>query len=165
MKGAQTLWRIGADTPTYTADDLSGKGAENTGGRWNREGRPVVYASLSIALACLETVVHLNQAGLPMNRYLVEITVPPETWKARASLPLSKIAVGWDALPHGKVSLDAGDAWLTAADTPLLLVPSVIVPEEFNVLINPRHPLVKTISARKIRKWVYDQRIRDTVGS
>ena len=54
------LWRIGVDTAFYTADDLSGKGAEKTGGRWNRPGLPVAYAASSIALAALETVVHLH---------------------------------------------------------------------------------------------------------
>jgi RES domain-containing protein len=48
------LWRIAADTPAYEAHDLSGKGAELSGGRWNRKGTPVVYASVSRALACLE---------------------------------------------------------------------------------------------------------------
>ena len=70
------MWRIAADTPTYEADDLSGKGAELSGGRWNRKGTPLIYASVSRALACLETVVHLTQTPLPLNRYLVEIRVP-----------------------------------------------------------------------------------------
>jgi len=46
----QTVWRIAADTPDYGADDLSGKGAERTGGRWNRKGTAVIYASVSASL-------------------------------------------------------------------------------------------------------------------
>ena len=80
---AVVLWRIAVDAPEYLADDLTGKGAEIVGGRWNRKGRPVLYTSTSIALACLETVVHLKQRGLPMNRYLVKLTVPLDAWAAR----------------------------------------------------------------------------------
>src|SRR5713101_8129256 len=65
-----TVWRIAADTPDYEAHDLSGKGAEKTGGRWNRKGTAMVYASASRALACLETIVHLGSGDpLPLNRY------------------------------------------------------------------------------------------------
>jgi hypothetical protein len=73
---------------------------------------------------------------------------------AAADLP-----VGWDALPEGKVSLDVGDTWLAGGAAPLLVVPSVIVPEEHNVLINPAHALSKGIVAAKVRKWLYDPRL------
>lgn len=62
---------------------MGGKGAEKSGGRWNRVGRPAVYAASTIALACLETVVHLNAGGLPLNRFLVRIDVPDTIWTAR----------------------------------------------------------------------------------
>jgi RES domain-containing protein len=75
---SQTVWRIATDTPTYEADDLSGAGAKVTGDRWNAAGAAVVYASQTRALACLETVVHLNAGGLPLNRYLVEVTIPDD---------------------------------------------------------------------------------------
>jgi RES domain-containing protein len=75
---AHVVWRIAADTPDYAGDDLSGKGAEITGGRWNRKGTPLIYAADSIALACLETVVQLSGADpLPLNRYLIKIDIPP----------------------------------------------------------------------------------------
>lgn len=159
---SQILWRIGTDAPTYEADDLSGKGAEITGGRWNAEGVPVLYTSPTQSLACLETIVHLGAGGLPLNRYLVKITVPAAVWGLAASVSVSGLKVGWDAEPAGKVSIDYGSAWLKAATEPLLLVPSVIVPDEQNVLINPRHPAAAQITARKIRKWLYDPRLRAT---
>ena len=93
-----SLWRMGADTPTYEADDLSGKGAETTGGRWNRVGTPVLYTASSASLACLETVVHLNGGGLPLNRFLVEIDVPDDVWAAREVLPARHLPVGWAAV-------------------------------------------------------------------
>jgi RES domain-containing protein len=155
-----TLWRIAIDTPDYTADDLSGKGAEKTGGRWNRRGRPVVYCASSISLACLETVVHLNLSGLPLNRFLVRIDVPDEVWAKRMGQTAHQLPVGWSAIPEGKVSLDIGDAWLEGGGSALLVVPSVVVPEEANVLVNPLHHDAAAIRATKLRPWVYDARLR-----
>lgn len=154
-----SLWRIATDTKNYKANDLSGAGAEKTGGRWNRAGRPVVYASSTIALACLETVVHLNAAGLPLNRFLVRIDVPDGVWAARQIRLAEDIPVGWNTVPEGKVSLDIGDAWLSVLNSAVLVVPSAIVPEEFNVLLNPKHPDAKKISAMKVRAWFYDGRL------
>jgi RES domain-containing protein len=153
------LWRIATDTRHYEANDLSGKGAERTGGRWNRPGRPVVYTASTVALACLETVVHLNAADLPLNLFLVRIEVPDDIWLAQRKLTPAGLPAGWSAIPEGKVSLDAGDAWLKDVATALLAVPSVIVPEEFNVLINPLHPDVAKAHAVKVRPWFYDRRL------
>jgi RES domain-containing protein len=150
------VWRIATDTPDYGADDLTGAGAKVTGGRWNRAGTALVYGSENIALACLETFIHLKAGGLPLNRYLVQIEIPDAVWKTATRLAP---AVGWDAIPTGRVSLDAGDAWAAACNAALLLVPSVIVPEERNILINPLHPDAKGIKAKRVRKWNYDGRM------
>jgi RES domain-containing protein len=156
---SQVLWRIGVDSSTYQADDLSGKGASITGGRWNEKGTPVVYTSLTRALACLETVVHFNAGGLPMNRYLVQIDVPDTVWSASVQQSAASLAVGWEAEPPGMVSIDLGTAWLRASTSALMIVPSVIIPEELNVLINPLHPDSPRISAKKVRGWRYDPRL------
>jgi RES domain-containing protein len=153
-----TLWRIGTDTPDYEAQDLSGKGAEKSGGRWNRVGTPLVYSSETRALACLETLVHLAKHPLPLNRYLVKITVPGAAWKAAAVLDGTTL-VGWDAEPAGKASLDWGTDWARGSSSLLARVPSVVVAEEFNVLINPAHPDISTVKAQKVRKWLYDVRL------
>lgn len=154
------VWRIGTDTPDYTADDMQGMGAKITGGRWNRPGTAIMYTASSRALACLETVVHLNAGGLPLNRYLVEITIPDAVWAARQTLTAHTAPVGWDALPAGRVSLDAGDQWVKQGTSCLLEVPSAIVPEECNILINPAHRDATRLLASKIRKWHYDARIK-----
>ncbi|MBN8871500.1 MAG: RES family NAD+ phosphorylase [Rhodospirillales bacterium] len=154
-----TLWRIATDTPAYEADDLSGAGAERTGGRWNEAGTPVVYTSETQALACLETLVHLNAGGLPLNRYLVAITVPDDVWASARTETAASLPVGWDAAPAGRASLRVGMAWLRSGASALLRVPSMIVPDEFNVLINPRHGESAGIRAVKVRKWMYDLRL------
>ncbi|HZW12527.1 MAG TPA: RES family NAD+ phosphorylase [Noviherbaspirillum sp.] len=155
------MWRIATDTPDYTADDLSGTGAKLTGGRWNRIGTPMLYCAENVALACLETFVHLNSGGLPLNRYLVQIAIPDTLWQA-ATRPdiLSRNHVGWDAMPHGKVSLDLGEQWAASRASALMIVPSAIVPEECNILVNPLHPDSAKITATKLRKWLYDPRMR-----
>lgn len=158
---SRLVWRIATDTPDYTADDLSGTGAKLTGGRWNRIGTPMLYCAENVALACLETFVHLNSGGLPLNRYLVQVAIPDTLWQA-ATRPdiLSRVHVGWDAMPHGKVSLDIGEQWATSHASALMIVPSAIVPEECNILINPQHPDAAKITATKLRKWLYDPRMR-----
>lgn len=153
------LWRIATDTRDHEAHDLTGKGAEHAGGRWNRPGRPVVYAASSIALACLETIVHVHASGLPLNRFLVRIDVPDELWARRRILNAQTLPVGWSAIPQGRVSLDVGDGWLQDQSAALLAVPSVIVPEEFNLLVNPRHASAMHLRAVKTRPWFYDQRL------
>lgn len=159
MSAGVSVWRIGADTPDYEAHDLSGKGAEKTGGRWNRKGTAVVYASVTRALACLETVVHVGGGGaLPLNRYLVRIAIPEEQWLSRDVLEPAG-HVGWDAEPAAKVSMDWGTRWQAAKGQLLAEVPSVIVPEECTILINPSHADVSKLTARKVRKWLYDPRL------
>lgn len=152
-----SAWRIATDTPDYTADDLSGAGARQTGGRWNRNSA-VVYAASSIALACLETIVHLGMPSLPLNRYLVRLDIPLPVWK-RATVFDAAAHVGWDAVPPGKVSLDFGERWLAKASSAILLVPSSIVPEENNILVHPGHPETPSIRATKLRRFFYDARL------
>jgi RES domain-containing protein len=154
-----SVWRIATDTKTYEADDLSGAGAQNSGGRWNAEGDPLVYTSETQALACLETIVHLNAGGLPLNRYLVSIKVPAAVWSSARTETQASLPVGWDANPSGRASIQFGTAWIRSMASALLRVPSVIVPDEYNVLINPLHPDSRTIGAVKIRKWLYDPRL------
>lgn len=159
MSEAVRCWRIATDTPLYLANDLTGEGSRITGGRWNRSGTPLIYASVSRALACLETIVHLaGEHALPLNRYLVEITVPDSSWKNRHAF-VPDDHVGWDALPAGRTSLDWGTAWVGEGETLIAEVPSIIVPEETNILINPRHRDLASITARKIRRWNYHMRL------
>lgn len=157
----QAVWRIALDTPFYKADDLSGAGAKQSGGRWNKKGTPVVYASESIALACLETLVHINAQGLPLTRYLVRIDIPKKVWDLAKKLNMKTAGFAWDALPAGTASIEKGQKWLQSNASALLLVPSVVIPQASNVLINPLHPDVKLIKAKKIEKFSYDPRLVD----
>lgn len=153
-----SVWRIAVEGRDYSAEDRSGKGAEITGGRWNREGLPVLYAAENIALACLETLMHLG-SSLPLNRYLVRIELEVQDWKERTVFDPSQ-GIGWDAEPYGQTSLDWGSRWLESQSSLLAAVPSSLVPEESNILLNPRHPRMATVRLTKLRRWLFDPRFR-----
>lgn len=154
-----SLWRIAADTPLWTAEDMGGKGAAHKGARWNNAGEHVIYTATSISLAAWETRAHFGKGSkLPWNRYLVRVDVPDDVWVAREILSRPP-AVGWDAVPEGLVSRTAGSAWLSSRRTVLLAVPSVIIAEEENILINPARADAKRITATKVRRFIYDHRV------
>ena len=152
-------WRIATHTPDYLADDLTGTGAKISGGRWNRPGLPVVYCAETPSLACLETLVHLGTGSLPLNRYLVRIDIPASIWRSRDRHIPTTLPVGWDNCPPSKASLDFGDKWLKENRTAVLVVPSAIAPEDAVILLNPLHPKTASITATKLRKWLYDPRL------
>ena len=156
------LWRIAAHTRNYAADDLSGAGAAKHPGRWNDDGQPVLYTAPSVAIAVLETASHINDAGLPLNRYLVQIEVPDRVWADRTVLDVAKLPVAWAAIPAGRASIQAGAEWLRGMRTAVLQVPSVIVPEEIAALINPLHADAKMLSAKIVRLFEYNRLFRAT---
>jgi RES domain-containing protein len=134
------VWRIATETLDYGPDDLSGMGAWHGGGRWNSKGRAVLYTASSIALATFEVIAHLERDEIPQNRFLVEIDVPDPVWQKRRQLVTAELPPTWSAIPAGRTCAKLGDEWLDRQASCVMCVPSVIVPEEMNVLINPSHP-------------------------
>lgn len=127
--------------------DLSGEGARLYGGRWNSPGHPLIYSAETAALAVLEVRVHLDLAWdlLPDDYVLVAIGLPEVPIEELRDLP--------------KKTVDVGDAWLASRRSALLKVPSAIVPECFNILINCAHPDAAAISIASIRSFVFDDRL------
>lgn len=138
---------------------MIGGGAKMTGGRWNAKGRAVVYAATTISLATLETLAHLGDNIAIRNAFLVRIDIPATLWRRRVIVVPDELDTTWKAEPPGSTSIAFGNAWLAKTDSPVLLVPSVIVPEEHNVLINPAHPAVAKVNAQIVRQYVYDPRL------
>lgn len=154
-----SLWRIASDTASWMAEDMAGKGAASRGARWNQAGEHVTYASTSISLAAWETRAHFARGmALPWNRILVRIDVPDDIWGAREITP-RPLPVGWNVVPEGMISRAIGSAWLASGASALLIVPSVIINEEDNVLINPAHFDVARIAVARVRQFVYDHRV------
>jgi RES domain-containing protein len=101
----------------------------------------------------------INAQGLPLNRYLVRIDIPAKVWELAKKFNMKTAGIGWDSLPAGTVSIEKGQRWLQSNASALLFVPSVVIPQASNVLINPLHPDVKLIKAKKIEKFSYDPRL------
>ena len=154
-----SLWRIARETVNYSADDLSGAGAAKTGNRWNHIGTPVVYTASHISLAAIELAVHLGELAVIRDLFLLKVSVPKVVWDAREQLNIGTLKPSWSAVPSGGASKDAGTLWAKRNVSALLEVPSVIVPEETNVLINPTHPDSAKISATVIRQFLFDPRM------
>lgn len=126
-------WRIARTGDRAKA--FSGEGARLYGGRWNSPGVRMVYAAGSRSLAILEILVHLNKAGSLGSYFLYEIEIDATLVQNVANVPQ-----GWNAEPPTAISQSIGDAWVRAASHPVLTVPSAVVPEERNYLLNPAHP-------------------------
>lgn len=154
-------WRIAASTPACRADDLSGAGAALTGGRWNPPGLPVLYCAASISLAYLETLVHLDLAGpMPRNRYRIEVIIPDAIWNARFTARFDPaFPADWNAHPGSAGSVDYGRRWLSAATHAVMVVPSVVIPEEDNILVNPHHRDRGKVLAVNHGRVDYDHRL------
>lgn len=126
-------------------NDMSGTGARLHGGRWNEKGVSVIYAAESRALAALESLVHYPIALAPHDLSICQIVIPddvPVTKLRKSALPAD-----WKANPPEAGTMDIGTRWALAGKTLLLMVPSVVVSDEYNVLINPQHG-----DFRRIRK-------------
>ena len=129
------VWRITA--PEYADAAFSGEGARLWGGRFHSPGRRVVYASGSLALATLEVLAGANDRRRLRGYLAVGATFDEEHLEV---VEASALPPGWDARPYTAVSQAVGDAWISEERSLALRVPSVVVPSEWNVLLNPAHP-------------------------
>jgi RES domain-containing protein len=127
-------WRIVKSK--HAAGAFSGAGARKAGGRWNSPGWPVVYTAGSQSLAILEMLVHLQAQELLRRYVLFPVTFDEAliTTVDPSTLPKS-----WRNSPPPASVQRIGNDWLTCADTAILRVPSVLVPSEWNYLLNPAH--------------------------
>ena len=130
-------------------DALSGEGARLYGGRWNPAGAPVVYASESRALAVLETFVHVTLEARRMRFLLYTIALPKRPRLKRYSRK---------RLPRTS-SQDVGRAWLEEGASLALVVPSVIVPQETNYVLNVRHPQFAQVEVGEAEPFSFDDRL------
>jgi len=133
--GKITAWRITSEKYADTA--FNGEGAKEYGGRFNSVGTLVVYTSESISLATLELLAKAGGRQRLSGRVVLPVTFDESQVIAYDAGDLPQ---GWDARPYGPASQQVGDEWIRAEESLVLRVPSVVVPEEHNYLINPKHP-------------------------
>ena len=135
---------------------LDGEGARLAGGRWNSPGRVAVYASSRLSLAALELLVHTDVPLVPPDLVAFEIEIP-DTLDLE-TVALADLPKDWRQPGHlGCRSI--GDTWLAEERTAVLRVPSAVVPEELNYIINPRHRAAKAIHVVERRKFAFDSRL------
>ena len=146
------VWRICSQK--YQASAFSGIGGLYVPGRWHPQGHKIVYTAESLALASLEIFVHLEsdrvslvaiKAWLPDKLKIEEIEPSqlPDNWQDTSSYPLLQ---------------EMGRDWLISLRTPILKVPSSIVPVEYNYLLNPQHPDLKVVLEPPM-KFKFDRRM------
>ena len=145
-------YRVGdpkGEFPVY-----SGLGARRLSARWHKKGQEVIYTSEHLSLAVLEKLVHY--AGeLPNGQHFVEITIPQGvSYEVAEPHSLS----GWDRASHS-VSQAFGAQWYAAKRSAILIVPSVVVRQERNVLINAEHPDTGRIKAGLETPLKWDRRL------
>ncbi len=136
-------------------DDISGTGSKIYGGRWNSPGMAVLYTAENISLALLEILVRTGRKNIPLSYSLLKLSVP-DTLKI-ITIPESKLKRSWEDDPAYTQWM--GDELLKATEALLLKVPSAIVPEENNYLVNPKHPDFKKVKIISSAVFDFDKRL------
>lgn len=139
------------------AHDLSGRGAEKAGGRWNSKGTAVVYTSESRALCTTEIAVHTPLGILPVDYVLIAIDIPASI--TVRELKANELPPDWKSLPHAHSTQEIGDAFVVENLSAVLKVPSAVVQGEYNYLINPDHKDIKKIKVKLIEPFDFDERL------
>ncbi|GAB3427808.1 RES family NAD+ phosphorylase [Niabella aquatica] len=138
------------------SDDLTGQGAFLYGGRWNTKGQYAVYAAEHISLAVLEIVVNYDRTLTPLlpSFHLVEMQVPDANI---TEIEQSALKKNWSS--DMDYTRYIGDQFLQSESDLVLKIPSVVIPEESNFLLNPRHTDLKKVSIESVRKYGLDDRL------
>lgn len=139
------------------AEDLTGNGARRFGGRWNNKGIPVVYTSEHRSLCLLEMLVHTPVDSIPADVVLVKIFVPDEF--QISGITTGQLPQSWKTFPYDPFTKQIGDELLRPGNHPVIKVPSALVDEEFNYLINPAHERAAEVSIVEVRALDLDSRL------
>ena len=135
---------------------LDGEGARLAGGRWNSRVRPAVYASSRLSLAALELLVHTDVPLVPTDLVACEIDIPDAV--EIETVDVTDLPKDWRNAGHPGCRA-IGDTWLAEERTAVLRVPSAVVPEEWNFIVNPRHRAATGIAVVRRRKFAFDSRL------
>lgn len=135
---------------------LDGEGASLAGGRWNTPGRPAVYTSLHLSLAALEYLTHLEVRRAPPDLVAFTIEIPD---RPVSSLDPAALPADWNSRADHPWCAAYGDDWIAEGRTLSLRVPSAIIPEEHNLILNPAHPDFAAITIAAERPFSFDPRL------
>jgi len=136
---------------------FDGEGARRFGGRWNHTGTSLVYTSGSLSLAALELFVHVDVAIAPEDLVRIQGEVPDNL--TVETVKIESLPRDWRRYPGPDALKDIGTAWASKAATAVLAVPSAVIPEEWNYLLNPAHPDFKQIRLSRAVAFRFDERM------
>jgi len=139
------------------ANSLSGKGAAIYGARWNSIGVEVIYAAANRSLAMAEVAVHFTLATLPKNFMMVVIHIPDEIEILK--IDNSILPANWNVFPHPQSTQQIGDQFIADNKYCVMQIPSVVTKGDYNLLINPKHPLFETIKIIEVERFPFDNRV------
>ena len=139
------------------ARDLTGEGARLNGGRWNHKFVPCVYTSENRALAILEYTVNVNIDDIPRALSISTIEMPDT---GIYEFEPADLPGNWRDSPAPSSTKDFGSRHLIQAKILVLKVPSIVIPNEFNYILNPIHPDSRNFKVLAIQDLVYDVRIK-----
>jgi len=145
-------WRIVKAKHAATA--FSGEGARLYGGRWNSPGVPMVYLSEHRSLGALEILVHTRPLTF-MDSYQAFFA----EWDDALQETLASLPGMWKAEPPGIATMQIGDQWVREKRSAVLVVPSVLIPEERNFVMNPAHPDFRKIAIHDRGEFALDARL------
>ncbi len=148
------VYRVGK---TKYASDLTGEGARLNGGRWNNKLVGCLYTSESRALALLEYTVNININDIPRALSITLIEIPDQSIKI---LKEADLPGDWKQSPAPSSTKNFGSNLLLAAAEPVIKIPSTVIPNEYNYLLNPLHPESKKFKIVSVSDFVYDVRIK-----
>jgi len=138
-------------------NDLSGRGAELAGGRWNSKGTAMLYTSESIALCTVEIAVHMPLGIVPADYFLIQIELPKDA--AIQELQHEALPADWKSFPHANSTQEIGDNFVLEGEYLVLKVPSATVQGTFNYLLNPRHPSFRDVTITYSTPFEFDKRL------
>ena len=148
------VYRIGK---TKHAGELAGEGARLNGGRWNHKLVPCIYTSESRALALLEYSANVGIEDIPRALSITSIEIPD---KGIFKPAVSDFPGDWSVSPSPASTKDFGSAFLKNTTYPVIRFPSIIIPEEFNYILNPLYNDKKIFRIVNIQDFVFDVRIK-----
>ena len=141
----------------FAADAFSGEGPRITGFRWNSRGTSVVYTAEHLALAVLESFIYLSEADKNMAFYAYRLDIPPDV--RVITLSLTSLPADWRAPMYPQSTKKIGDAWVRSGESAILCVPSVVIPAEYNLILNPIHPDFHKIVIGNPENFSFDYRM------
>jgi RES domain-containing protein len=138
-------------------DDLTGAGAKTFGGRWNHRGTAMLYTSETRSLAMVEFLVHVSWMQAPSDLGIATLEIANEI--EPESLSPADRPEDWRDFPAPRKLADLGTGWANSKRSLLLRVPSAVIEQEHNILINPGHSDIVRVNVLEVKDLEFDRRL------